>query len=347
MVDMSPYLSFVVAARNDNYGGDFLRRIQMFSMCLIELLLRYDCSAELIIVEWNPPPDRPRLTEAIRWPESLGRATVRVLTVPADVHRRLPNSDRMPMFEYFAKNVGIRRARGKFVLTTNPDLLYTPALIAYLAAEKLSPECYYRVDRHDFDGSVPEELAAERALGYAKRRIFRINFRQRGQLGRLSVEVSRWRRLYYLLSEAWPGSYQGYEEEANGSEPVILLDDDNGAYGGIYTNAAGDFLLASKDSWTAVRGFPEFPDTFLHLDGYACHQLRAIGLRQAVFRPPCMILHADHGRTDRATRPSPPQSKWMEDLRKIRDGSMGPALNGPSWGLVDDIFEESVIGSGA
>ena len=50
-------ISFVVAARNDDYGGNFLHRMQVFVDNVMTLSSQEDLSAELMIVEWNPPAD--------------------------------------------------------------------------------------------------------------------------------------------------------------------------------------------------------------------------------------------------------------------------------------------------
>ena len=49
---------------------------------------------------------------------------------PSVLHRRLKYADRLPLFQMIAKNVGIRRAKGQFVLATNIDILFSDELIA-------------------------------------------------------------------------------------------------------------------------------------------------------------------------------------------------------------------------
>jgi hypothetical protein len=63
--------------------------------------------------------------------------------------------------EYFAKNVGIRRARGEYVLVTNPDILISGELISALAINPtlLNPFSYYRLDRHDLLLPIPQHLS--------------------------------------------------------------------------------------------------------------------------------------------------------------------------------------------
>ena len=36
-----------------------------------ELALKHSLPVELVIVEWNPPPDAARLRDALRWPDAL------------------------------------------------------------------------------------------------------------------------------------------------------------------------------------------------------------------------------------------------------------------------------------
>ena len=305
----TPFLSFVVAARNDNYGGNFLHRMQVFVDVLLALWEHHGLSAELVIVEWNPPEGRPRLKEALTWPKCLKPGTVRIIEVPNEIHHRLPNSDRMPMFEYIAKNVGILRAKGAYVLATNPDLMFSEELMAFLASKRLSGHRFYRIDRYDFRGSVSTGVQLQAALRFARRHVYQVNIRESRRRG-LRIQISGLQRWYFLLSGKRPGTYDEHDNSGLTKELVISLNDDNGIYGGIHTNASGDFLLASSDSWTQIRGFPEFTDTFTHLDSYACHQLKALGLEQALFLPPCMILHGEHQRGEQKSRPKVSTEKW-------------------------------------
>jgi len=50
-----------------------------------------------------------------------------------------------------AKNVGIRRARGRYVLATNVDVILSDELMRSLRPGRLDPQCLYRADRHDVD----------------------------------------------------------------------------------------------------------------------------------------------------------------------------------------------------
>src|SRR5207237_808326 len=118
-----PYLSVVVTSRNDDHGQSLLRRMQTFVNALIGQCKRHGLRAELVLVEWNPPADRPRFIEALRWPEDTGPCQVRIIEVPPELHARFRHAENLPLFQMIAKNVGIRRARGRYVLATNIDIL--------------------------------------------------------------------------------------------------------------------------------------------------------------------------------------------------------------------------------
>jgi hypothetical protein len=47
----APYISVVVAARNDNHGGNMIGRMQAFVDSWIGQASRYDLSCEIIVVE--------------------------------------------------------------------------------------------------------------------------------------------------------------------------------------------------------------------------------------------------------------------------------------------------------
>lgn len=170
-----PYLSVVATARNDNHGGNMLRRMQIFVNGLIEQARRYQVETELIIVEWNPLPDKPRLAEALSWAIQDSPCTVRIIEVPPEIHQRLKYSQSLPLFQMIAKNVGIRRAKGEFVLATNIDLLFSDALFEFLASRKLQPHKSYRVDRYDVRSQVPLESPMEEQFAYCDANILRIN----------------------------------------------------------------------------------------------------------------------------------------------------------------------------
>src|ERR1051326_1032574 len=112
----TPLLSVVATARNDDHGGNLLHRMQIFVDAWISQAKRHGLSSELILVEWNPPRERESLSEALRWPADTAPCEVRIVEVPPELHARYRHAAALPLYQMIAKNVGIRRARGKFVL---------------------------------------------------------------------------------------------------------------------------------------------------------------------------------------------------------------------------------------
>jgi hypothetical protein len=178
MSSASPYLSLVVTARNDDHGGNPLVRMQAFVGGWIAQARRHGIPSELILVEWNPPPDRPRLHQALQWPADFGPCQVRVIEVPAELHRRYAHAEALALYQMIAKNVGIRRARGQFVLATNIDILFSDELAAFFAAQRLEDGRMYRIDRHDAMSDVPVGAPLEEQLAYCRGHLIRVNRRE-------------------------------------------------------------------------------------------------------------------------------------------------------------------------
>lgn len=177
MPSAEPYLSIVVTARNDDHGGNLLGRMQAFVNGWLNQARHYQLPSELIIVEWNPPADRPRLAQALRWPQDPGPCTVRVIEVSPELHARYPHGSALPLYQMIGKNAGIRRARGKFVLATNIDILFSSELAAFLAEQRLDPCRMYRIDRHDAMSGVPVDAAPAEQLAYCESHLIRVNRR--------------------------------------------------------------------------------------------------------------------------------------------------------------------------
>ena len=178
MSQHEPYLSVVVAARNDDHGGNLLRRMQTFVNSFIGQCKRHSLNAELVLVEWNPPPERPPLARAIQWPSDLGPCQVRIITVPQQVHRRYKHAEALPLYQMIAKNAGIRRARGRFILATNIDIIFSDELIRFLAEERLEIGKMYRLDRHDVMSDVPVDASVDEQLAYCRSHLIRANMRE-------------------------------------------------------------------------------------------------------------------------------------------------------------------------
>jgi hypothetical protein len=320
--DARPYVSVVVCGQKPDYGGNFAGRMQNFIDVLFALAARRRARFELVLVEWNRPLASPPLESVLEWPESLP-FPVRVIEVPPDVHRRLPKAEQMAFFEYTAKNVGIRRAHGDFVLATNPDNMFEPAVVNVLAGHKLSADSFYRVDRFDIRSPIPDGTVEER-LAYCRANIWRIN-----TLGRSVVfehPPRRWAARPRLLQRAV-------------SHSAVELPDRSAPESWIHCNGAGDFLLMHRERWHDLRGYPELPSSGM-LDGYGCVMATAAGMTQRLLRGWCRIYHQEHPRAaewamGETPHHSVPYEQFLRDAGEMLAAGRPKIFNSVHWGLAD------------
>jgi len=168
-----PYLSIVVTARNDDHGGNLIGRMQAFVNAWIGQAKRHELSSELIVVDWNPPQDRPPLVHALKWPADTGPCQVRFIQVPPEIHRTYQHAAALPLYQMIGKNVAMRRSRGRFILATNIDIIFSDELVRFIAQEQLQPGRMYRMDRLDVMADVPVDGSLAEQLDYCASHIIR------------------------------------------------------------------------------------------------------------------------------------------------------------------------------
>jgi hypothetical protein len=144
------FLSIVVTGRNDGYGGDFNARFARALRFNHEQLQAAGVDHEVVLVEWAPPADRAPLTDALA---DLYPATrdgwLTTWLVDRRYHDAAALSPELSYMEYLAKNVGIRRAAGAFILATNTDIYLSRGVADILARRALEPGVVYRATRTD------------------------------------------------------------------------------------------------------------------------------------------------------------------------------------------------------
>ena len=173
-----PYISLVVAARNDDHGGNMLGRMQAMLDSWIGPAEHYGLPSEIVVVEWNPPADRPRLKSLLRWMPQPECCQVRFIEVPAEVHARFQNAASIPLHQMIAKNVGIRRALGEFVLATNLDIIFSAELMEFLAQRRLESGVMYRIDRWDVVRALPSYASLDELLKFCETHMLRVFARE-------------------------------------------------------------------------------------------------------------------------------------------------------------------------
>jgi hypothetical protein len=336
-----PYLSIVIALRDDDYPHPLADRVRMFASRVAgQLGDGADGLYELVVVDWNPPPGARASAAAF---DFGGVRALRHIVVPPHVHDMIAGSSTVPAFrdrpmlDYYARNVGIRYSTGRFVLVANQDILMSDVVAATIRARALRADCFYRADRADVDVDpsvpLPHDLMAH------------------------AVVVHRRHSLRYdaISVESAEGSVLHGDEQVDGAAFVGRTFDEYWASApraggdgtsrrpatfhsvapavGLHTNGGGDFVIAHREAWEVVRAFPETDAFYWHLDAYAVCHLWAAGYRQALFAAPGCVFHVEHAR---GSRGSGEAITWAEHdvvLGRVLDGRDPPWFNAPSWGL--------------
>jgi hypothetical protein len=154
----TPYLSIVVTARHDNYGGDYRDRVVGPMRFNDERLSQCGVPYEIVLVEWDPLPDRPLLAELVvrELPEGVADRVLTRIVVAREYQAAMAQNPRIGYLEYIARNVGIRRAAAPFVLVTNVDILLGREIVERLAERRLEAGTLYRAPRYDIKMGVDQ-----------------------------------------------------------------------------------------------------------------------------------------------------------------------------------------------
>jgi hypothetical protein len=285
----APYLTLVATSRNDDHGGNTLYRTQIFVDSFLEQCERHQLRAELVLVEWNPPGDRASLAEVISWDHQNAWVDCRVITVPYERHVLIRFGRVLPLFQMIAKNVGIRRARGEFILATNIDILFSDELMARVAERDFRADRLYRCDRFDVASTIPKDVSLDEKLRFAWGNLIRRNHRLgpndvfAHQVEGATVDV--------VINVALASGHFEVEREgglsaltAKTSIPLLWL----------HLNACGDFTLLHRDAWAKIGGYAEFEMYSMHLDSIGVVTAHLSGFRETWFPPPAVCFHIEH-----------------------------------------------------
>jgi hypothetical protein len=375
MENLEPLLSIVVVSRNDDHGGNLLQRMQYFVSGWLEQAKKHNVSSELIIVEWNPLPDRAGLSRALKWPENTGPCTVRIIQVPPEIHRRFKYADKLPVFQMIGKNVGIRRARGRFVLATNIDILFNNELMEFFASGKLERSSMYRIDRYDAPADIPDKPIDEQ-LEYCRQNFLRVNTGQGIQVSRqdflsknpLNGFGSTFSRIKTTIQTLPKGENTAVKiwDYLIGLAGYIIVTKigDFIIFKGsppkqLHTNACGDFTLLSREFWAKIHGYPEFEMYSMNLDGMGCMAAYYSGASEVILREPRRIYHIEHApgsgwspgiggqllneRLKASGIPQLTYEQYWEYVKKMHKTRKAILFSDDNWGLAPENLPEIEI----
>ena len=317
---MKPYISFVIVGRNDDYGGNLVNRISTMTKVLGYHAQRVQKSFELILVEYNPVQQKELLAESLAQFKNEYLA-IKVIVVPEAFHKTRTER-KIPMLEYVAKNIGVRRASADFILVTNPDIIFSSELIDRICKNPLSQDTFYRVHRRDivtryFDPS----LTPEYILSTAKKNVMKIFYNT--QTLYFSYKEWFWRIIHGRTKSSF--KYAPFLNRFRGVEKRLDT---------VHENAAGDFLLMHKSLWEKINGYDEVPLSSF-IDSYILYDLIALGFKQQVFDEP--IYHITHN-IGKGGRQEVAKQKYLADIKHTIETKTPHKVNGGFWGARDEQF---------
>ncbi len=133
-------ISIILVGRNDNYGGNFEKRLFQTLSYNVDKLEKAKIDYEIIFVEWNPVSTRELLSQKI-----AGRfEKASCYVVDNGIHRYICTNPYINVYEYHAKNVGARHAKGEHLLITNPNDYFGSDIIGFLSQGRFDNKTLYR-----------------------------------------------------------------------------------------------------------------------------------------------------------------------------------------------------------
>jgi hypothetical protein len=247
-------ISAVVIARNHEYGTVSLRDRSIF--CLNSLIDTFD---EVTYVDWGSPEHS--LLYDIK-DELNFKGNLKHFVITPEIAHILSggNPNIQKPCEVLARNIGIRRSTGDWIVSTNIDIICPKREELLSLFSSVDQNTMYTISRRG--------VYFEQMLDYHK------------QLNTGKNIYQDWKQIREYLNESIG--------ERNMSEQVIAGDDYS------IINCCGDFQCAPKHIWEDIRGFEEdlvyalYSDTNLQKKAV----MHGYGLK-ALFNP--ALFHIDHG----------------------------------------------------
>lgn len=167
----TPYLSIIIANRNDDYAG-VTERFQFMIEFLGLKQKKYPDLFEVIISEWNPPVNRPSIENQYNVEKHL--SNYKIVTTSPKEHKKISKNGKAPFYEYAAKTTGAKLASGEFILITNTECFFSESLWQFFNDRKLKHEHLYLCCRPDFYWK-PNSACPSKIEQYAQTHIVRKN----------------------------------------------------------------------------------------------------------------------------------------------------------------------------
>ena len=242
-------ISAIIISRNDNYGGHLNKRA---IYAINSAINTYD---EVIYVDWNSP------THSLLWDikDNLQlKGNLKHFVIPPDAAKVLTNYNEHAQLccEVLARNIGIRRATGDYIVSTNIDIIHPKREDIESIINNSDNNTMFTLSRREVTWDIIKEFHGG------------------------EIKFQEWNKLrdyIYINSEERVQN----EATVSGDNYSII-------------NCCGDFQLAPKHIWNEIKGFEEELIYPLYADTNVQKKSVKHGFNlKAIFNPP--MFHINHG----------------------------------------------------
>jgi hypothetical protein len=243
-------ISAVIVSRNDNYGGHLNERA---TYCFNSAINTYD---EVIYVDWNSSTHSLLydIKDNIQF-----KGNFKHIVISSEIASILTNHDpyAQKCCEVLARNIGLRRATGDWLISTNIDIIHPKRDELEKILNQIDQNSFYTISRRHTDWTQIKEF-------------------HNGE-----IKFNEWETLReYLISNSEERHFE--ETTVSGDNYSII-------------NCCGDFQIAPRHIWESIRGMEE--DLIYSLYADTNIQKKAVmhgfGLK-ALYTP--ALFHIEHGR---------------------------------------------------
>lgn len=243
-------LSVVIVSRNDNYGGRLKERA---TYCLNSMINEFD---EVFYIDWNSP------THSLLYEvksDLVLKGNLKHIIITPEIATILTNNDpdAQKCCETLGRNLGIRRATGDYIISSNIDIIAPKRqeLEKLITEDKINDKTFYTISRRPVEWSTIQEYG--------------------------DVDFKIWPNLRdFLILQS---SERYFEEKISTGDDYSII------------NCCGDWQMASKNVWEEIRGFEEDLIYTLYSDTNVQKKsvMHGFGLK-ALYNP--ALFHINHGK---------------------------------------------------
>lgn len=242
-------ISAVIISRNDNYGGHLAERA---TYAINSAINTYD---EVFYIDWNSPTHS--LLYDIKNNLQL-KGNLKHIVITPEVASLITNHDpeAQKCCETLARNFGIRRATGDWIVSTNIDVIHPKREDIENIIINSDNNTMFTLSRREVTWDIIKQFHGG------------------------DLEYDKWNELRNYL-------YENSEKRVM-AEKVVTGDDYS------LINCCGDFQLAPKHIWDSIRGFEEELIYTLYSDTNVQKKVAMHGYNlKAIYEPP--MFHINHG----------------------------------------------------